>query len=187
MKKVMIGLAAIALSFGVQAASVDWKIQTGGTTYAGMNVYAFTAADLATTTALDACKSTTASDWTTFFATGDKGSATGSGNRLAAQASTVGVSTGESLTFVIVDGNVAEGSNYYVFNSVAIPAANVYEPPATGAQWNSLKAGDLTLAGSGKFTAGSTPTPDPDPLPEPTSGLLLLVGGAMLALRRKQK
>ena len=35
--------------------------------------------------------------------------------------------------------------------------------------------------------AKSTPTPDPDPLPEPTSGLLLLVGGAMLALRRKQK
>ncbi len=31
------------------------------------------------------------------------------------------------------------------------------------------------------------PTPGPGPIPEPTSGLLLLVGGAMLALRRKQK
>ena len=188
MKKVMIGLAAIALSLGVQAAVVNWKLTTGGTTYAGMNVYAFTAADLATTSALDACKSTTADDWTTFFATGDKGTASGSGNRLAAGASTSGVATGESLTFVIVDGNVAEGSNYYVFNSVAIPDANVYEPPASGAEWNSLKAANLTLAGSGAFTAGSTPTPPgPGPVPEPTSGLLLLVGGAMLALRRKQK
>ncbi len=187
MKKVMIGLAAIALSLGVQAAVVNWKLTTGGTTYAGMNVYAFTAADLATTSALDACKSTTASDWTTFFATGDKGTASGSGNRLAAGASTSGIASGENLTFVIVDGSVAEGSNYYVFSPVEIPAANVYEPPASGAEWNSLKAANLTLAGSGKFTAGSTPTPGPDPLPEPTSGLLLLVGGAMLALRRKQK
>jgi hypothetical protein len=76
-----------------------------------------------------------------------------------------------------VDGSVAEGSNYYVFSPVEIPAANVYEPPASGAEWNSLKAANLTLAGSGKFTAA----------PEPTSGLLLLVGVGMLALRRKQK
>ena len=34
--------------------------------------------------------------------------------------------------------------------------------------------------------AKSTPTPGPD-IPEPTSGLLLLVGAGMLALRRKQK
>ena len=81
---------------------------------------------------------------------------------------------------MIVDGSVAEGSNYYVFNSVAIPSANVYEPPATGTQWNSLKAGDLTLAGSGTFTAGASD------IPEPTSGLLLVLGGAMLALRRRR-
>ena len=41
------------------------------------------------------------------------------------------------------------------------------------------------------ITALAPPTPPdppgPGPIPEPTSGLLLLVGGAMLALRRKQK
>ena len=187
MKKVIIGLAAIVMASATQAAAVSWKVTTGNSAYAGMDVYAFTAADLAATTALEACKSTTASDWTSFFAKGDKGTTAGSGNRIGQEGGTTGIAAGDNLTFVIVDGSVAEGSNYYVFSPVSIPAANVYEPPASGAQWNSLKAGDLTLAGSGKFTAGSTPTPDPDPLPEPTSGLLLLVGGAMLALRRKQK
>ena len=176
MKKLMIVLAAIALSFGVQAASVDWKLTTGGTTYAGMNVYAFTAADLTGTTALKACQSTTASDWTTFFAKGDAGTTSGTGNRIAALGSTDGIAGGDPLTFVFVDGAVAEGSNYYVFNSTSIPAGNVYTPPETGATWTP-KAADLTLAGSGTFTAD---------IPEPTSGLLLLVGGAMLALRRRR-
>ncbi len=186
MKKVMIVLAAVAFSLGVQAAAVTWKLTTGGTTYSGMNVYAFTAADLASMTALAACESTTASDWTTFFAKGDKGTNGGNGTRLAATGTTTGIAASDPLTFVIVDGAIAEGSNYYVFSPVSIPTANVYEPPTTGTAWGP-KATDLTLAGSGKFTAGSTPTPGPDPLPEPTSGLLLLVGGAMLALRRKQK
>ena len=187
MKKLIVVLAAIAMASATQAAAVTWKLTTGGSTYSAMNVYAFTAADLATTSALDACKSTKASDWTSFFGTGDKGTNGGNGTRLAATGTTEGIAAGDPLTFVIVDGAVAEGANYYVFSSVSIPAANVYEPPATGTAWTSLKAGDLTLAGSGKFTAGSTPTPGPGPIPEPTSGLLLLVGGAMLALRRKQK
>ena len=179
MKKLMIVLAAVAFSFGVQASSVDWKLTTGGTAYAGMNVYAFTAADLTGTTALAACQSTTASDWTTFFGKGDAGANTGNGTRLASQGSTDGIAGNDPLTFVIVDGEIAEGSNYYVFNSESIPSANVYEPPATGTRWQP-KASDLTLAGSGKFTAGTSD------IPEPTSGLLLLVGGAMLALRRKR-
>ena len=53
-------------------------------------------------------------------------------------------------------------------------------------------SGDITgMTASGwSSISGSTPTPPtpgPSGIPEPTSGLLLLVGGAMLALRRKQK
>ena len=176
MKKLMIVLAAIAMACATQAASVSWKLTTGGTAYAGMNVYAFTAADLSGTTALAACQSKTASDWTTFFGKGDKGVNTGTGNRAGSAGETADIAANDPLTFVIVDGEIAEGSNYYVFNSTAIPTGNVYEPPATGTQWQP-KASDLTLAGSGKFTSD---------IPEPTSGLLLLVGGAMLALRRRR-
>ena len=175
MKKLMIVLAAIAMACATQAASVSWKLTTGGTTYSGMNVYAFTAGDLTPLTALQACQSTTASDWTTFFAKGDAGTNAGSGSRLGSQAVTEGIASGDALTFVIVDGSIAEGSNYYVFSPVSIPAANVYEPPASGTQW-APKVSDLTLAGSGTFTA----------VPEPTSGLLMLVGLGALALRRRR-
>ena len=44
--------------------------------------------------------------------------------------------------------------------------------------------------GAGSWATYTPAAPDPGPTggaPEPTSGLLLLVGGAMLALRRKQK
>ncbi len=54
---------------------------------------------------------------------------------------------------------------------------------AAAAGMNQAKTiGDFT------YVAASTPTPPgPGPVPEPTSGLLLLVGAGMLALRRKQK
>ena len=45
-------------------------------------------------------------------------------------------------------------------------------------------ASQYAVLGTG---TSATYDPDPGPIPEPTSGLLLLVGGAMLALRRKQK
>ena len=44
-----------------------------------------------------------------------------------------------------------------------------------------------TISGITALSPTPGPTPGPDPLPEPTSGLLLLVGAGMLALRRKQK
>ena len=70
-----------------------------------------------------------------------------------------------------------------------------------------IGVGDYYMTGTGSYTlesdmnatpglsmgswtqiASTTPTPPgPGPVPEPTSGLLLLVGAGMLALRRKQK
>ena len=41
MKKIMIALAAFALAVSAQAATVSWKVTTGGSDYAGMTVYAF--------------------------------------------------------------------------------------------------------------------------------------------------
>ena len=47
--------------------------------------------------------------------------------------------------------------------------------------------GKASFSFSAAGTTPSTPTGHGGGVPEPTSGLLLLVGGAMLALRRKQK
>jgi len=173
MKKIMIALAAIALAVGAQAATVSWKVTTGGSDYAGMTVYAF--ANTTTATILSACASGVEGDWSALFADASVGTNTGSGTRLTAAGDNNGIKADDTLTFVIVDGNVADGSNYFVFNSVDIPAANVYEPPTTGTAL-SFKAANLSVAGSGTFTA----------VPEPTSGLLMLVGLAGLALRRRR-
>ena len=53
----------------------------------------------------------------------------------------------------------------------------------TGTSAFNAQPSTWTVSGA---VAKSTPTPGPD-IPEPTSGLLLLVGAGMLALRRKQK
>ena len=173
MKKIMIALAAFALAVSAQAATVSWKVTTGGSDYAGMTVYAF--ANTTTATILSACASGAESDWSALFADASVGANSGSGTRLTAAGDNNGLKADDTLTFVIVDGDVANGSNYYVFDSVTIPAANVYEPPTAGAAL-SMKASALTVAGQGAFTA----------VPEPTSGLLMLVGLAGLALRRRR-
>ena len=103
--------------------------------------------------------------------------ATGTNARAGAQGTVTGVAAGDNLVYVIIDGSVAEGSKYWVVNDYTVQAANVYEPPSTGTRVTVNLATQGT-AGSGTFTAES--------IPEPTSGLLLLIGMAGLALKRKR-
>ena len=81
-----------------------------------------------------------------------------------------------SFFAVIFDGaNVADSSNYFITSVVskAVPASGT----AT------VSFGNLSAATSaaGAYTSAGWATP------EPTSGMLLLLGGALLALRRKRK
>ena len=57
--------------------------------------------------------------------------------------------------------------------------------------WNAATGGDITPTHEGVFmntAVGGTPgpTPTPTPVPEPTSGLLMVLGVAGLALRRRR-
>lgn len=78
-----------------------------------------------------------------------------------------------------------------LFNNSSIDAASDYlvvgsfnvNVPGSGAADLSMDVTGRTSSGWSSISGGSST----DPAPEPTSGLLLLVGGAMLALRRKQK
>ena len=170
MKKAMIVLAAAAFAMVSQGSTVNWKLTTGTT--AG-NVYAFANTDASTI--LTACASTTASDWTSMFSGMTPLAASGASARTSVQGETNGVSAGDKLTFVIISGGIAEGSTYAVYSPVTLAAANVFDPPATGTQLTTSLS-SLTSAGSGTFTA----------VPEPTSGLLMLLGMAGLALRRRR-
>ena len=172
MKKLVVMFAVAVMAVVANAASFSWKLQTGAD-YAGMNVYAFSGTTAAAV--LAACESNDASAWEGIFSGVSSVKVTGTNARAGATAVATGVEDGNNIVWVIVDGSVAEGSKYWILNDYTIQAGSTYEPPATGTQYTS-KLTDQGVLGSGTFTA----------VPEPTSGLLMLVGLAGLALRRRR-
>ena len=89
----------------------------------------------------------------------------------------------DKKTFTIVLVDDSDHTHYYAGNT----QATVYEAGAT----SGVTQGSWSMAGTAalsvtQFNANTFADASTD-VPEPTSGLLLLVGGAMLALRRKQK
>ena len=92
-----------------------------------------------------------------------------------------------SYYYLIVNGDQYKASSVYSGTNIYDPAAQESTPGSTV-----LTTAQLANTSWTSFGGGGTPDPGPTPgpgpnIPEPTSGLLLLVGGAMLALRRKQK
>ena len=166
MKKLMIMIGVAVAASLVNAASFNWKLQTGAT-YSGMDVYALAGTSAASV--LAACQT-----WAATFAGFTAYEATGTNNRAGAAGKSTDIAGGDNLVFVIVDGAVADGSKYWVVNDYAIPSESVFEPPATGTAVT-IALSTQGTAGSGTFTA----------VPEPTSGLLMLLGVAGLALRRR--
>ena len=181
MKKLFVIAAAAGLSFAASASQVTWGAQnasvidsskiTEGTFYL---MYASTAFDASKLTgesfSTETLKSAGLDKQFDTFAYSNTGTVSKKNNAITP--TSTGVSGQQTVYEVLIssDGkNIAWGSA-----TISIAAA---------AGLNQTK----TL-GAFTYVAASTPTPPgPGPVPEPTSGLLLLVGGAMLALRRKQK
>jgi len=176
MKKLIMIVAVAIVTTIANAASFNWRLQTGAD-YSGMNIYAISGSTA--DAVLTACKSTDSATWATTFSGFTAYAASGTNARAGADGLSTGIAAGDNLVFVIVGGDVAEGNKFWVVNDYAIPAANVFEPPATGTKATIVLSTQGTK-GSGTFTAGSSP------VPEPTSGLLMLLGMAGLALRRRR-
>lgn len=173
MKKIMVALAAVALAAVAQASTVDWS-------YAG-DIYTNDGSDFANGSALVLFLGADGAGTFTIFADGTYELGTGTslvttgiifdgmwngGEALKTQATANG-------TYAIV-GMYDGGDKYYYGTKEMVVSGLV----ADATDMKTMTFGDTDWALS---TAGAAAS-----VPEPTSGLLLLLGMAGLALRRKQ-
>ncbi len=177
MKKLIMLLTAVCAVGVTQAAYVDWAINLGKDNYANKQYYVFAGSAKADALALlGAYTSDTADDLS------DLALASGTLNSKAGKASGNGLDVGSetSLYMVVLNGDLGAGTTY-IADTMDISTLT-YTPPDSSS--GTFTAASSNFTGSGTIVAGGGGGGD---IPEPTSGLLLLVGGAMLALRRKQK
>lgn len=184
-KLVVLGLVAFAAVFAVQANQVKWSYSNK---YTSSNQPTDTPQNIAGFTAYLILQS----DWDGSFATLQSkkiGSAT---INLTTTSNTKSVTTSTFQTGAVTSStskDTATGASFYVVIA-----------DSTGKNYFTYSAtADITVDGSNSGTAGSVGKTGANALtvnqytsntftdaPEPTSALLFLVGGAMLALRRRK-
>ncbi len=186
MKKLVVILAAVALAGVAQAAELSWA-STG---------YLWDTSTDAKATSISGgsivlCLINDGADWTKGVTDLDTGVLVTSG--MSAVIGKVKGSTNGAFGWTYSDGTVENGDvltvlfkdtdgNYsqllYASDSSAV--TDTYTVSGLSGDDSTLTA--FAFASSGNFTV-----PAGGASPEPTSGLLLLLGGSLLALRRKQK
>ena len=179
MKKLIVALAAIALGVAANAATVGWSLATGANTY-GNYAYQFFvigqngADSIATITALlDAGTSTDSYA----FGSGLTSATAGAGT-VAAGASGKSLDAGTYTSFfVLFDSDAPTAGDKYVVVSGAANLTKTISPTTATVTFASGNANSIVSNPANWQTYG---------VPEPTSGLLLLLGVAGLALRRKR-
>lgn len=174
MKKLVVITAVALAAICSQAASVHWNV-TGTASDVGLTVYVVSALSEFTSVA-DVQAAALGSS-------GNSGKFV-SGRNVAASGTVGGLDDSKSgqtqdFYYVIVSN---DGNGYWASGKTS---AEIYTTATTHTDSNvaasTFKTGDYTAWSTGGGGGGS------GGVPEPTSGLLLLVGAGMLALRRKQK
>ena len=191
MKKLMMAVAIVCAAAGVQAASYTWTINgitaTGSAPLSDGNYYAFVFltsdssklnATMSVEDAISAIKSYS-DPWTTFSWYSDvQGTGKSTIDAADPKIDVTGVGTDNQYTMHAM-AIITDSWN----NDKMVPDAPVWTA------YQVVDLGDITFIKdtnlSGSFSAGNNWQPVSD-VPEPTSGLLLLLGVAGLALKRKR-
>ena len=193
MKKLMMIASSLAVVCTVQAASMVWgfassDIMDSTGQYMGDNVQGIAYLYLGTVTsdgkAFDTSSATLAAQG------GQNGDYTFGELAPVDNDKVPSTSAGQAFSLILVEDN-GKGLDSYEGNYILVTGTSDQgKDPMTSATWamftdyTAYGASDwstMTAGGGGGGGGGQ------GGIPEPTSGLLLLVGGAMLALRRKQK
>ena len=191
MKKLIIASIAVAVGFMANAATVDWQVWvTGGTkvanAYDGYTAYLVNASawDALTEITADTFTSSVVLDSATFNAGSGKSSYTyktlNSTDTPAGRPVSIGtLAEGSTIDvyYVLLNTNT-DPSTYYTISDTLTGRAETGEElfgSNTSIAQSTLSSASWTAVGGGS-----------SPVPEPTSGLLLVLGMAGLALRRKR-
>lgn len=174
MKKLFVFFALALACVGANAAVVDWSVSGSADTVGNM-VYIVGALSDAWTSVADI-----AADAAAFGTKGTSGTVVKNGRLYTTGdqnfvSDSVTKTSGE-VYIIIVSGDDAKSYTYTKVDWSGLTYEGVETPP--GSYDTTV---DALLAGMSKTFSGGS-----GGVPEPTSGLLLLVGGAMLALRRRR-
>ena len=193
MKKVMFVLAAVACAASVQAATIKWstgKVTLPGATTnmsASNTALYFWAEDIADPWGSTKVTSAGEGDAVTYTVSASDAQGVGykTGNATITPKSTY--SNGDTAYAAVIitydsnnDGKIGVGDYY-------MTGTGSFSLDSDVSSTKSVAMGSWTQITATTPDPGPVPGPGPGPIPEPTSGLLLLLGAGMLALRRKQK
>jgi len=170
MKKLMIAFAVAAVAAFANAAAVNWKY-SGTSSEKGYTVLLYTTAIESSYTSYSALTAGAVDSATVVQAQVGPTKYYKIDQRTAANA---GIEKGDTLYYVIVKDSDA---TTYKYGSVS-GTDYIYDPDAQESAKDPLSLNNASFGSSG--------TIEPEPTPEPTSAMLLLLGVAGLALKRKR-